>query len=171
MCNQLVFDGTPRTRIDITATIGALDGEASSKGWENSLHRCTVYPHIWTLIIWIHKLLSSRLYGKGHHTHKHSIWDIEVAHTFTLTARFMSKVYSTVSATNSIRVTFRAPRVIVGYSFYGIPPPLPLMSPANKAKVLHGIPRDPDMALALAQMEEEESENAAEDEKPKVCTV
>ena len=27
-----VFDGTPRTRIDITATVGALDGEASSKG-------------------------------------------------------------------------------------------------------------------------------------------
>lgn len=28
----LVFDGTPRTRIDIRATSGALDGEASSKG-------------------------------------------------------------------------------------------------------------------------------------------
>ena len=46
-------------------------------------------------------------------------------------------------------------------------PPSPL-SPANKAKVLYGIPRDPDMALALAQLEEEESENAAEDDKPKV---
>ena len=39
---------------------------------------------------------------------------------------------------------------------------------ANKGKVLHGIPRDPDLAAALVQMEEEENENMAEDEKPKV---
>ena len=29
---HVVFDGTPRTRIDIRATSGAMDGEASSKG-------------------------------------------------------------------------------------------------------------------------------------------
>ena len=29
---NVVFDGTPRTRIDIKATSGALDGEASAKG-------------------------------------------------------------------------------------------------------------------------------------------
>ena len=28
----VVFDGTPQTRIDIKATSGALDGEASAKG-------------------------------------------------------------------------------------------------------------------------------------------
>ena len=38
---------------------------------------------------------------------------------------------------------------------------------ANKSKVLYGIPRDPDLAVALTQLEEEESENM-EDEKPKV---
>jgi len=32
--HSAVFDGTPRTRIDIKATSGALDGEASSKGIE-----------------------------------------------------------------------------------------------------------------------------------------
>lgn len=67
--NLDLFDGTPRTRIDIKATSGALDGEASSK--------------------------------------------------------------------------------------------------ANKAKVLYGIPRDPDVAAALAELEDEENESNAEDEKPK----
>lgn len=38
---------------------------------------------------------------------------------------------------------------------------------ANKSKVLYGIPRDPDLAVALTQLEEEENENM-EDEKPKV---
>ena len=38
---------------------------------------------------------------------------------------------------------------------------------ANKAKLLLGIPRDPDLALYVTQMEEEENENN-EDEKPKV---
>lgn len=33
----IVFDGTPRTRIDITAVVGALDGEASSKGLEGGV--------------------------------------------------------------------------------------------------------------------------------------
>ena len=41
---------------------------------------------------------------------------------------------------------------------------------ANKSKVLYGIPRDPDLALALTQLEEEESENT-EDEKPKVSRI
>jgi len=71
--HSAVFDGTPRTRIDIKATSGALDGEASSK--------------------------------------------------------------------------------------------------ANKAKVLYGIPRDPDVAAALAELEDEENESNAEDEKPKVGHV
>ena len=48
---------------------------------------------------------------------------------------------------------------------------LDLTLTANKAKVLHGIPRDPDVAAALAELEDEESENNAEDEKPKVCHV
>lgn len=39
---------------------------------------------------------------------------------------------------------------------------------ANKAKILYGMPRDPDLALALVQMEEEESENNGDEEKPKV---
>ena len=38
---------------------------------------------------------------------------------------------------------------------------------ANKSKVLYGIPRDPDLAVALTQLEEEENENM-DDEKPKV---
>ena len=39
----------------------------------------------------------------------------------------------------------------------------------NKSKVLYGIPRDPDVLAALAQLEKEEIEAAAnEDEKPKV---
>ena len=42
---------------------------------------------------------------------------------------------------------------------------------ANKAKILYGIPRDPDLTLALAQMEEEENEKSTEDEKPKVRPV
>ena len=44
-----------------------------------------------------------------------------------------------------------------------------LLTQANKAKVLYGIPRDPDVAAALAELEEEENEGNAEDEKPKVC--
>lgn len=40
--------------------------------------------------------------------------------------------------------------------------------PVNKAKVLHGLPRDPDLAAALAELEEEENENSTEEEKPKV---
>ena len=42
---------------------------------------------------------------------------------------------------------------------------------ANKAKVLYGIPRDPDVAAALAELEDEENESNAEDEKPKVGHV
>ncbi len=38
---------------------------------------------------------------------------------------------------------------------------------ANKAKLLLGILRDPDLAQYVTQMEEEENENN-EDEKPKV---
>ena len=34
--------------------------------------------------------------------------------------------------------------------------------------MLYGIPRDPDVAAALAELEEEENEGNAEDEKPKV---
>ena len=34
---------------------------------------------------------------------------------------------------------------------------------------MYGIPRDPDVAAALAELEEEENEGNAEDEKPKVC--
>ena len=44
--------------------------------------------------------------------------------------------------------------------------PLPFSVPANKAKLLLGIPRDPDLSQYLAQMEEENENN--EDEKPKV---
>ena len=43
------------------------------------------------------------------------------------------------------------------------------LTQANKAKVMYGIPRDPDVAAALAELEEEENEGNAEDEKPKVC--
>lgn len=43
-----------------------------------------------------------------------------------------------------------------------------LFPAANKAKVLYGMPRDPDLQAALTQMEEEESENNTEEEKPKV---
>lgn len=39
---------------------------------------------------------------------------------------------------------------------------------ANKSKVLHGVPRDPIMATALTQLEEEEMENLPDDERPKV---
>ena len=39
---------------------------------------------------------------------------------------------------------------------------------ANKSKVLWGIPRDPDIVAALQELEEEENEMVAEDEKPKV---
>lgn len=39
---------------------------------------------------------------------------------------------------------------------------------ANKVKLLLGIPRDPDLAQYLTQMEEENENN--EDEKPKVWT-
>ena len=39
---------------------------------------------------------------------------------------------------------------------------------ANKSKVLWGVPRDPDLVTALQELEEEESEMGAEDEKPKV---
>lgn len=39
---------------------------------------------------------------------------------------------------------------------------------ANKSKVLWGIPRDPDVVAALQELEEEENEMVAEDEKPKV---
>ncbi|XP_064388937.1 transcription initiation factor TFIID subunit 5-like isoform X1 [Halichondria panicea] len=38
---------------------------------------------------------------------------------------------------------------------------------ANKVKVMYGIPRDPDMTAALAQLEEEENEGHPDDEKPK----
>ncbi len=43
------------------------------------------------------------------------------------------------------------------------------MCAANKVKVLYGIPRDPDVTTALAQLEEEENDGQADDEKPKVC--
>jgi len=46
-----------------------------------------------------------------------------------------------------------------------------LTNTANKAKVLYGIPRDPDVAAALAELEDEENESNAEDEKPKVGHV
>ena len=46
-------------------------------------------------------------------------------------------------------------------------PILILTHTANKSKVLYGIPRDPDLAVALTQLEEEENENM-DDEKPKV---
>ena len=56
------------------------------------------------------------------------------------------------------------------------PPPSPLS--ANKAKVLYGIPCDPDVLTALAELEEEENEVGMEEEKPKVgnkrkncCTI
>ena len=32
LCALAVFDGTPRTRIDIRAATGAMDGEAATKG-------------------------------------------------------------------------------------------------------------------------------------------
>ena len=41
---------------------------------------------------------------------------------------------------------------------------------ANKAKVLYGMPRDPDVAAALAELEEE-ADAAMDDEKPKVELV
>ena len=59
--------------------------------------------------------------------------------------------------------------------FYVLPNIYPIfhhihfLTQANKAKVLYGIPRDPDVAAALAELEEEENEGNAEDEKPKVC--
>eukprot|EP00731_Ephydatia_muelleri_P020077 Em0012g902a len=40
-------------------------------------------------------------------------------------------------------------------------------STANKAKILYGIPKDPDIIAALAELEEEENEVVAEDDKPK----
>ena len=40
---------------------------------------------------------------------------------------------------------------------------------ANKSKVLYGVPRDPIMATAIAQLEEEELESIPDDERPKVC--
>ena len=40
---------------------------------------------------------------------------------------------------------------------------------ANKSKVLHGVPRDPIMATALTQLEEEEMESLPDDERPKVA--
>ena len=40
---------------------------------------------------------------------------------------------------------------------------------ANKGKVLYGVPRDPVMATAIAQLEEEELESTPDDERPKVC--
>lgn len=39
----------------------------------------------------------------------------------------------------------------------------------NKTKVLYGIPRDPDITAALAELEKEEADAANEDDKPKVC--
>jgi len=39
---------------------------------------------------------------------------------------------------------------------------------ANKSKVLYGVPRDPIMAMAIAQLEEEELESVPDDERPKV---
>ena len=39
---------------------------------------------------------------------------------------------------------------------------------ANKSKVLHGVPRDPIMATALTQLEEEEMESLPDDERPQV---
>lgn len=42
---------------------------------------------------------------------------------------------------------------------------------ANKSKVLHGVPRDPIMATALTQLEEEEMENLPDDERPKVTST
>ena len=39
---------------------------------------------------------------------------------------------------------------------------------ANKSKVLWGIPRDPDIVAALQELEDEENEMMADDEKPKV---
>ena len=41
---------------------------------------------------------------------------------------------------------------------------------ANKSKVLYGVPRDPIMATALAQLEEEEMESLPDDERPKVLS-
>lgn len=38
---------------------------------------------------------------------------------------------------------------------------------ANKSKLLYGVPRDPIMATALAQLEEEEMESLPDDERPK----
>ncbi|XP_065886534.1 transcription initiation factor TFIID subunit 5-like [Dysidea avara] len=38
---------------------------------------------------------------------------------------------------------------------------------ANKSKVLYGVPRDPIMATAIAQLEEEELESIPDDERPK----
>ena len=43
-----------------------------------------------------------------------------------------------------------------------------VMSIANKSKVLHGVPRDPIMATALTQLEEEEMDSLPDDERPKV---
>ena len=57
--NYIVFDGTPRTRIDITATVGALDGEASSKG--NS--------HV--------TFITSRLFKPSAHAQIESYWQSE----------------------------------------------------------------------------------------------
>ena len=42
---------------------------------------------------------------------------------------------------------------------------------ANKSKVLHGVPRDPIMATALTQLEEEEMESLPDDERPKVTPI
>ena len=41
---------------------------------------------------------------------------------------------------------------------------------ANKSKVLYGVPRDPIMATALSQLEEEEMDNLPDDERPKVLS-
>ena len=43
----VVFDGTPRTRIDIRATSGAMDGEASSKGIILSLQSVYLWNGGW----------------------------------------------------------------------------------------------------------------------------
>ena len=42
---------------------------------------------------------------------------------------------------------------------------------ANKSKVLHGVPRDPIMATALTQLEEEEMDSLPDDERPKVAPL
>ena len=63
--SHVVFDGTPRTRIDIRAATGAMDGEASAKGSQ------LVHTHIHTYIhVHTHTHTHTNIHAHRHvHTH------------------------------------------------------------------------------------------------------